>query len=274
MSDISAKTDNERFQSGADKYAEYLETPEGRLRLDLSFLNLQEFLPQLTRPLRALDLGCGTGALGVRLALLGVEVTLLDSSLQMLDHAKRAAKKAGVTDKTALRHGDADEIADLFQSESFDIILCHNVLEYLHDPETVLRAAAGLLRDSSSLLSLLVRNQAGEVFKAAIQAGDLAAAESGVDAEWGEESLYGGPVRLFTPDRFRALVGSTSLVVAAERGVRVVSDYLPKTVSRDKDYERIIALDRKLGSRAPFAAIARYTQYFLCRTPAVNGGTK
>ena len=62
----------------------------------------------------------------------------------------------------------------------------------------VLRGAARVLRDTSAILSIVVRNQAGEVFKAAIQAGDLAAAEANLTAEWGFESLYGGKVRLFT----------------------------------------------------------------------------
>ena len=39
--------DRARFQSGAQAYAAYLEKPEGRLRLDLAFANLQEFLPQV-----------------------------------------------------------------------------------------------------------------------------------------------------------------------------------------------------------------------------------
>jgi len=43
---MTAKADSEGFQSGANKYADYLETPEGRLRSDLAFANLQHFLPQ------------------------------------------------------------------------------------------------------------------------------------------------------------------------------------------------------------------------------------
>ncbi|PYX95568.1 MAG: SAM-dependent methyltransferase, partial [Acidobacteria bacterium] len=84
MKEMTAKDDFERFRTGAAKYAAYLETPEGRLRLDLAFANLQEFLPQARQPLNTLDLGCGTGAIAVRLAQLGLHVTLLDGSLPML----------------------------------------------------------------------------------------------------------------------------------------------------------------------------------------------
>ena len=260
---MTAKADSERFQSGAEKYAVYLETPEGRLRSDLAFTNLQDFLPLQAKPsLCALDVGCGTGATAVRLARLGIHVTVLDSSPAMLDIAKRAAWEAGVTDKVVLQHGDAAQLANLFHTASFDVILCHNVLESLDDPMAVLCGAARALRDSSAILSVLVRNRAGEVFKAAIQAGDLAVAENNLTAEWGQESLYGGRVRLFTADSLQAMLKAASLEVIAERGVRVLADNLPPRVSRSADYERIFELERKLGSRPQYAAVARYIQCF------------
>ena len=263
----------ERFQTGAAKYAAYLNTPEGRLRLDLAFANVQDFLPQATRPLQALDLGCGTGAIGVRLARLGLHVTLLDASLPMLDFAKRAVREAGVTESIALRHGDAAQLPNLFDAGSFDLILCHNILEYVDDPGAVLRGAARMLRDPSAVLSLLVRSQAGEVLKAAIQDGDLAVAEHNLTAEWGHESLYGGGVRLFTAESLQAALLESSLAVNAQRGVRVLSDYLPPRISRDDEYERIFELERKLGKRPEFAAVARYTHFLAHRgVPVMKDG--
>jgi len=259
MKEMTANDDFERFQTGAAKYAAYLETPEGRLRLDLAFANLQDFLPQATRSLLALDLGGGTGAIAVRLARLGLHVTLLDASLPMLDFAKRGAQEAGVTERIALKHGDAAHLADLCNAGSFDVILCHNILEYVDHPCDVLRSAARGLRDPSSIISVLVRNQAGEVLKAAIQDGDLAATEHNLTAKWGHESLYGGRVRLFAAESLHAMLAAASLAVTAERGVRVMSDYLPPRVSRNDEYQRIFELERKLGRRAEFAAVARYT---------------
>lgn len=257
--EMTATTDIERFRAGATQYAAYLETPEGRLRLDLAFDTLHEFLPQARRSLHALDIGGGTGAIAVRLARLGFQVALLDASLPMLDFAKRAAREAGVTERIALKHGDAAQLADLFDAGSFDVVLCHNVLEYVDDPHAVLRSAARTLRDRSSVISVLVRSQAGEVLKTAIQSGDLAASECNLTAEWADESLYGGRVRLFTPARLQAMLLESSLAAIAERGVRVASDYLPPKVSRKDEYERILALERKLGRRPEFAPVARYT---------------
>jgi S-adenosylmethionine-dependent methyltransferase len=273
MKKMTTDVHSERFQSGAERYAAYLATPEGRLRLDLAFSNLQEFLPPARPSLRALDLGCGTGAIAVRLARLGLHVTLLDSSMPMLDIAKQAAREAGVTAKITLKHGDAAQVANLFEAGSFDVILCHNVLEYVDDPDAVLHGAARVLRDSSAILSVMVRNQAGEVVRAAIQGGDLAGAEHSLSAEWGQESLYGGRVRLFTPGGLRTMLTRVSLRVTAERGVRVISDYLPPKISRKAEYDAILALERNLGRRPEFAAIARYTHCLAHRAaPATEDG--
>src|SRR5271168_3055578 len=132
---MTARDNSGRFESGAEKYALYLDTPEGRLRSDLAFANLQDFLPPQVKPsLCALDVGCGTGATAVRLARLGIHVALLDSSAAMLDIAKRTAQEAGVTDRVVVQHGDAAHLAYLFHPRSFDVILCHNILEYCDDP--------------------------------------------------------------------------------------------------------------------------------------------
>jgi S-adenosylmethionine-dependent methyltransferase len=263
-----------RFENDASRYAAYLETPEGRLRADLAIANLQEFLPASAgvNSLRALDLGCGTGAAAVRLARLGIHVTLLDSSAAMLALAERTIVEAGVSDKIIVKRGDAAQLADIFQTGSFDIILCHSLLEYVDDPGAVLRGAVRVMRDSSAILSILVRNQAGEVLKAALQTGDLAAAVHNLTAEWGKESLYGGRVRLFSPEALEAILKDASLTINARRGVRVVADYLPAQISRSAEYERIFALEHKLGKRREFFGVARYMHCLTsCATPASEG---
>jgi S-adenosylmethionine-dependent methyltransferase len=221
--------------------------------------------------LRALDLGSGTGATALRLASLGFHVTLLDSSPRMLDLANRAAREASMGASIALQEGDANNAAHLFEGEFFDLILCHNLLDFVEDPEAVLRAAAQLMRESS-LLSLLVRNRAGEVLKAALQAGNLAAAGGALSADSARESLFGGCVRLFQPEGVTEMLRHASLWAAAMRGVRVISDYLPPSISREAEYERILALERRLGSLPQFAGVARYTQFLVRRTPPPSEG--
>src|SRR5262249_29574118 len=135
-------------------------------------------------------------------------------------------------------------------------------LEFTDEPGGVLCGISQLMRESS-VFSLLVRTQAGEVWKAAIQGGDLAGAERSLAAEWGCESLYGGRVRLFTTERLDSMLGQAAFRTVAARGVRVISDYLPPAISFEAEYDRIFDLERKLGCRPEFAAAARYTQLLI-----------
>jgi 2-polyprenyl-3-methyl-5-hydroxy-6-metoxy-1,4-benzoquinol methylase len=267
-------TGENRFDTDAKRYADYLGTSEGRLRTELTFVNLQEVLPtsKANRSLRALDLGGGTGATSIRLARLGFHVTLLDSSPAMLDLAKSAIAESGASDEIELKLGDAAHVAEIFRPRSFDVILCHDLLEYVSDPDAVLRAAASVMCESTAILSVLVRNQVGDVMKAALQAGDLAAAEGNLSAEWGREFLYGGKARFFTPESLEAMLSSASLTTIARRGVRMISDYLPKTISRSEEYARIFALERKLNNRAEFYGIARYLQCLARREAQASEG--
>jgi len=267
------KTDDQdanRFNTDARRYAAYLETPEGRLRADLTFANLLDFIsPNGTRSLHALDLGCGTGAMSVRLAQLGVHVTAVDSSDAMLELAQQNIADAGVGDKITVKQHDARK--EMFPAESFDIVLCHNLLEYMGDPEAVLRGAVRMIRRPSGVLSLLARNQAGEVMKSALREGDLASANANLDSEWTTESLYRGKVRLFRPEPVEEMMTRASLEVIARRGVRVLSDYLPATISRSTEYERIFALERELGLRREFYGVSRYL-HVLARSGSVHNG--
>jgi 2-polyprenyl-3-methyl-5-hydroxy-6-metoxy-1,4-benzoquinol methylase len=118
--------DHERFQNGAREYAAYLETPERRLRSDLTFANLEDFLPPVRSesPLCALDLGSGTGVAAIPLARLGVRVTMLDCSLATREIAKRAALDAGVSDQIAVKLANVHELQNLFNAGSFDLMFC------------------------------------------------------------------------------------------------------------------------------------------------------
>jgi len=270
---VKTKDDDENRFDEASRYAQYLESPEGRLRTELTLANLLGVLPAAgTKSLQVLDLGCGTGAASIRLARSGAEVTLLDSSAAMLEIATQAVVEAGVEDKITMKQGDANEVAEMFPAAAFDVVLCHNVLEYVDDPGAVLRGAAKVMRDGSAILSVLVRNQVGEVMKSALQ-GDLAAAERNLNAEWGQEHLYGGKVRLFTFQNLEMMLRDASLTVTAKRGVRVLSDYLPATILRSADYERIFALERRLAARGEFFGVARYLHCMAtCATRALEEG--
>ena len=249
----------EQFQD-ADKYLSYLKTPAGRLRSDLAWENLRGFLPANAPERRVLDLGGGTGSMSVRLAE-RFSVTLLDGSREMLGVARQEAEASGTAARISFCHADAHLLPELFEPESFDVVLCHNLLEYVRDAATMVAHIARILREDA-VVSLLVRNRRGEVLKAAIQSQDPALAQANLSADTVVDSLFGKPVRVFDPQQIRDMLAQAGLHVVAQYGVRVFSDYRDRPDPLEEAaYQRLLDVERILGRHPEFAAIARYSQW-------------
>jgi S-adenosylmethionine-dependent methyltransferase len=255
-----------------DRYIAYLGTTEGKLRLDLGWINLREFLPVGTTNRRALDVGSGTGGFALRLAELGFRVDLLDSSGPMLAFASEQAHARELSHRTSSHLGDAISLPDLFEPASFHVVVCHNLLEYMEEPLAVLRGLAHVLKkDGKSVASVLVRNRWGEVLKTAIKNKDVELAKTALSAETVLDSLYGQPVRVFDPVDVRRMVEQAGLELLAERGVRVASDYLGGEIVTEEAYRQLLELELLLGAQPQLASIARYTQIIARPSSEPNG---
>lgn len=245
----------------AASYADYLRTVEGRLRVNLAWNNLRACLPPKAQG-RALDVGCGTGEMTVRLAGAGLHVTALDSSDTMLSQTQRSAAEAGLQRGISVVCASATQLRNLFSPASFDVIVCHNLLEFVDCPSEILQAIEALLsRSDRAIASIIVRNRAGEVLSAALKAGNLALAEANLTAPRVRAKLTDVLVALFTPTELRSMMSDGRLEVIAEYGIRVFSDYLSQDLLNDPgNYRLLLALEEKLGKQPDFAAIARYLQ--------------
>jgi S-adenosylmethionine-dependent methyltransferase len=261
--------DTSRFQDAA-KYAAYLKTPAGRLRSELAWENLRHLLPRHASTRRALDVGGGTGFASVQLARMGFAVALLDGSEEMLGVARTQAKMDGVTERISFHHADASQMPELFEGGALDVVVCHNLLEYLEEPFGTVCDIAHVLR-KDGVLSLLVRNRAGEVLRAAIKSGDRALATANLSAKTVVDPLFGEPVRVFAPAEVRDMLDRAGLEVVAEHGVRVFSDYIGTEEMAGEFYDTVFDLELKLGARPEFAAIARYLQVIARRSAAPSG---
>lgn len=85
--------------------------------------------------------------------------------------------------------GSTEQLKQL-QDESFDVILCHNVLEYAQDRKTIVREFARLLK-KDGLLSVVKHNRAGRVMQMVILLNDFDKAKALLDGQDGAASQYG-----------------------------------------------------------------------------------
>ena len=264
----------ERFDADPSAYAEYLRTPLGRLRSELSWRNLEPHLPRPgTPPLRALDLGAGTGEMALRLAASGWSVTLVDGSSRMLERAAQVAEARNLGGRVACRALDLDAggIADALGRGAYNLVVLHDVLEYVASPEALLGEARAALA-AEGRMSLVARNLAGEVMKQLRRGAAPEAALELLSARRVREEMYGLEVRLFNLAEIGGLLGGAGLEVVAEHGVRVASDHVAGWTGGDEDgFDRMLEVERRLGESPELRALARYVQVIAGNAIAEHG---
>jgi len=101
-------------------------------------------------PGRVLDVGCGTGEFGARLAARGWEVWALDLCQPMVVQAR--AKAAGLGGGALVTVGDSEHLP--FEPGSFDVITCANSFHHYPHQAKVLEGMFRVLRPGGRLLLL------------------------------------------------------------------------------------------------------------------------
>ena len=85
--------------------------------------------------------------------------------------------------------GDVNALAS-FENETFDVIICHNVLEYIDDKATVIKALTRVLK-KDGILSIAKHNRAGRVMQMAVLLDDFEKANALLDGENSTASKFG-----------------------------------------------------------------------------------
>lgn len=85
--------------------------------------------------------------------------------------------------------GDIASLSE-FDDHTFDIVICHNVLEYIEDKEAVLRALSRVLKPNG-MLSIVKHNRAGRVMQTAVLLDDFERANALLDGMDSTASKFG-----------------------------------------------------------------------------------
>lgn len=95
-------------------------------------------LPHLQPSMDILDIGCGPGTITVDLAsyIPQGRITGLESAEEVLTHARALAMQKGATNVHFVV-GDANSLE--YPDSTFDVVMCHQVLQYMQDPVGVLK---------------------------------------------------------------------------------------------------------------------------------------
>ncbi|MFJ6671507.1 class I SAM-dependent methyltransferase [Actinosynnema sp. NPDC091369] len=233
--------------------------PWGRLRYAQANANLPRHLPP--PPTTVLDLAGGDGADALRLARQGHHVTVVDRSAEMPAEAERAFAEAGLPVRLV-----RSDLADLPGSVPgpYDVVLTHNVIQYLPDPAATLRAAVDLVAPGG-LLSVIALNRNAEPLRHATRHLDPAAALAALDTDQAHTQTFDTTLTLYTADQVTAWLPDCDLV--GHHGIRAVTDYVADDDRKHDpaffaDLER---LELALADRMPYPLLARFFHLVLRR---------
>lgn len=110
---------------------------------DFAYGNIVAFIRNhVQREAKVLDVGCGNGTLSIFMASQGCTVTALDISNQAVMQATMGAKNLGVAGITFV----PVDFAEFSTDDTFDAILCLDVLEHIPDDNAAIAKMAGLLK--------------------------------------------------------------------------------------------------------------------------------
>lgn len=130
---------------------------------------------------KILDFGSGEGITANHFAEKN-DVTAIEPSKEMLSNAWKDYEYTQIV-------GDVNALS-AFKNETFDMIICHNVLEYIDDKAAVVKALARVLK-KDGIISIVKHNRAGRVMQMAVLLDDFEKANEILDGKDSTASKFG-----------------------------------------------------------------------------------
>lgn len=230
---------------------------KGRIRLAVLKKDLLDFFPRAVlpagdTPLSVLDAGGGYGPFSLYLAELGHGITLCDISSKMLEKASIDISKKKLEDRVTLVHCAIQDLP-VNHSDPYDLILCHAVLEWVHDPQDLI---AHLLRQlkKGGILSMTFYNLNGMIYKNLLRTNYKKIQDQ--DYKGWEGSLTPTYPRL--PSEVTGWLSDQGLKILCHSGMRVFHDYILNPEHREREPETVVRMELMLSRKMPYRDLGRY----------------
>jgi S-adenosylmethionine-dependent methyltransferase len=227
---------------------------KGEIRLAVLHRDFAEFVP-VERPLRVLDAGGGQGQFSLELARAGHEVVICDISAEMLRLAREQVETDGLEERVTLLHCSVQELGSQLpvDGKEFDLVLCHALMEWMAEPETLLPCLMRHMK-AEGYLSLTFYNRHSMVYKNLLRTNYRKVLERDYAAFRGSLT----PINPLEPAQVNRWLAAQPLEVLCTSGIRVFYDYILDPEARRQTPEAVLELELRLSREEPYRSLGRY----------------
>jgi phosphoribosylformimino-5-aminoimidazole carboxamide ribotide isomerase len=264
---LSISNHKDSFEAGLSKWKANQSMPWNRFGYELVEHNLKKHIPVNSPPLRILDAGGGNGLDSIGLARMNHQVDIVDISQQMLNDARASAALAGVTDRLSTHAMDILNLGNKFAENEFDIVLCHNVIQFIDDVKPLLEVLQQVVKPGG-FISLITTNQYSLPYQAAFLEQDLDKAYELLDQTDQHNSIFDINVHEYHPDEVIEWLSSMGLILEKHYGIRCLYNYWGTNELKEDSavYKKLKKLEMEFTERAPYKLTARQFQ-LIARKP-------
>ncbi|GLR63665.1 methyltransferase domain-containing protein [Marinospirillum insulare] len=250
---MPSQKQDRHFSGGmAEKFAHNIyATTKGRLRLKILRERMLAELPLDQSSLRVLDAGGGLGQISCWLARKGHQVLLAEPAIEMLEYsAKRLERYQVKTLNTSIQ-----QLSEQLpvEQQSFDLIVCHAVLEWLEHPKETLEQLLKHLEPKGQL-SLMFFNADALLLANILRGNWQRVLEKGLQGK-GKRLT---PISPLQPTAVIAWLEAAGFEISATTGVRVFNDYLRLKLPPEATPARLVEIERRYCQQEPWWRMGRY----------------
>lgn len=246
-------------QMGAHFARKIYAGPKGAIRLAVLTRDLEEWLPTICSPdqsLRVLDAGAGLGHMSEWLLGQGHRLTLADPSAEMLDAARERLDPLPSAYPVTYLQSPLQALPA--RGETYDLVICHAVLEWLENPEEAIAVLRQLCSPGAGV-SLAFYNRDGLVYKNLIKGQFRKLAKNQLAGS--KRSLT--PQQPLDPALVANWVAQGGFECKGKSGIRVFYDYMPAEFQSQAQTDEVIEQELLYSRHPTYRDLGRYLHWWL-----------
>jgi S-adenosylmethionine-dependent methyltransferase len=230
-----------KFDDKISLWKEQMELPWAKLKYRLVQSNLAKHLSQAS--MYILDAGGGNGLDSVSFAKQGHFVDIVDYSQEMLSDIQPQ-------ERVATHLADVRNISSLFPDSHFDLIMCHNVLQYISDVPALIESFSKLLKPDG-VISVVSVNRYSTPYHAAF-----------LESRSSKAKIFNTDIISYSADEICKMMRNVGLVPEKDYGIRCITDYWGDNEKKSDPaiFEKIERFEFAATELHPYKLLARFFQ--------------